>query len=104
LQLLRGKSGFSDLELEARVAVAVEQAWRFFRGGEMGLAERALGQVAEAEVFVVPPARTRARRWRKGLLMLIVVCLVATCLFSLWAKKHDEAASAKPVPVNTTLP
>lgn len=100
LQLLGRKSGFSDLEMEARVAAAVEQAWQYFRAGEVELAQRAIGQVTDAEVFVKPPTRTVATRWRKGLLALVVVCLVASCLFSLWAKKRHEAASVKPVPVN----
>jgi len=103
LQLLGRKSGFSDLEMEARVAAAVERAWRFFRGGEMGPAERALGQLTDAEVFVKPPTRTMATRWRKGLLALIVVSVAVSLLLRLWAKHHDEAL-AKPVPVNTAAP
>jgi RNA polymerase sigma-70 factor (ECF subfamily) len=44
-------------ELELTVAAAVNAAWRNFRSSDLAAAERVLGQVAENEVFVVPPSR-----------------------------------------------
>ena len=61
LNLLRRVSRQNFLgkeELEARVGTAVTLAWRQFRSGDSVAAERALGQVPDADVFVQPVRKT----------------------------------------------
>ncbi len=73
--LMRGK--LADLrELENYVAVGISHAWREFRGRKFTAAERALGELPESEVFVVPPARAKSTRWLQlylGLSMLLAI-------------------------------
>ncbi len=72
--------------MEARVALAVTLAWRNFRAGDAALAERAIGQIADAEIFLVPTARTAVNRWMLivagGLVALGLMVLGVTRLFS----------------------
>jgi RNA polymerase sigma-70 factor (ECF subfamily) len=51
------------MSLENQVTAVVAQAWRNFREGNTVLAERAIGQIPDTEIFVMPPARTAANRW-----------------------------------------
>ena len=99
--LTKLRAGATDglWEGEMQVTAAVEWAWRAFRAGEVAKAERMVGQLTEAEVFVVPPAISRATRWRKWMLVLIVVFALVSLLFSLLAKKPSPPAGGKPVPV-----
>lgn len=62
-------------ELEKQVAVAVETAWQHFRKDNFARAERVLGQVPEAEVFVKSPAQTGFARWqtRIGMVLLALI-------------------------------
>ena len=76
----------SDLiQLENQVALAVALAWQNFREKKIAAAERAIGQIPDAEIFVVPPGRTRANRWQRivagGLLTVSMILLAAGWLF-----------------------
>lgn len=51
------------MSLENQVTAVIAQAWRNFREGNTVLAERAIGQIPDTEIFVMPPARTAANRW-----------------------------------------
>ena len=88
-----------DLEdLEQQVATTVTQAWSQFRAGKTALAEQTIGQIPDAEIFVVPPGRTRASRWQKVMLGgIITVCLI---LFG-WVRFFPESLSGLK-PVNIT--
>jgi RNA polymerase sigma-70 factor, ECF subfamily len=73
------RNSVSDLaSLQNQVAMAVSQAWRNFREGEIAFAERAIGQIPDTDIFVVPPSRTGANRWTIVLLgCLSILMLIA---------------------------
>jgi RNA polymerase sigma-70 factor (ECF subfamily) len=77
LETLKNNSASNLTSLQNQVAMAVSQAWRNFREGKIAFAERAIGQIPNAEIFIVPPGRTRANRWRiawiSGILILNVI-------------------------------
>lgn len=70
-------------ELENLVAKTVSQAWQEFRAGNHESAARALGQVPESEVFVVPVGRDAATRWWRRIVVgwVIVAVLLGALLF-----------------------
>ena len=86
LEVLRNNSASDPTSLQNQVAMAVSQAWRNFREGKIAFAERAIGQIPNAEIFIVPPGRTRANRWRiawiSGILILNVI--VQAHFFLVW--------------------
>jgi len=68
----KGRGGFGSFKsnsvsdtasLQYQVALAVSQAWWNFREGKIAFAERAIGQIPDTDIFVVPPSRTGANRW-----------------------------------------
>ena len=64
-------------QLECRVSDAVVQASRDFKEGRIAAAERAVGQISESGIFLVPPARASGTRgWR----MLLGAAMLATLL------------------------
>lgn len=63
-------------EMETQVALAVEAAWKNFCHGEFGPAERGLGQLPEAELFVQPLAKTGFPKWRKRILLVLLVLIL----------------------------
>jgi len=85
LETLRSNSILDPVQLENEVALAVSQSWRNFRDGKTALAERAIGQISDAEIFVVPPGRTRANRWMRifvgGFMALASLLLAVGWLF-----------------------
>jgi RNA polymerase sigma-70 factor, ECF subfamily len=85
LAILRSNFTSDPAQFENQVALAVSQAWRNFRDGKTALAERAIGQISEAEIFVVPPGRTRANRWQRifvgGFMALASLLLAVGWLF-----------------------
>ncbi len=84
--------------LEQQVTAAVAQAWSEVRVGKTALAEQTIGQIPDAEIFVVPPGRTRANRWQKVIFGgMIAVCLL---LFG-WVRFFPESLSGLK-PVNIT--
>ena len=88
----------SDLgALEHQVATAVSEAWRNFREGKTALAEKAIGQIPDADIFVVPPTRTRANRWQHivfgGMMGVSLILLGTVWLFP------EKLSGQKPVSV-----
>ena len=83
--------------LEKQVAHVVARAWQQFRAGKVAAAERAIGQIPDAEIYVVPPNRTRAYRWQRvvtlGLLTLSLSLFAVAWLF------QEQLAGMKPVNV-----
>jgi RNA polymerase sigma-70 factor (ECF subfamily) len=71
----------SEADLAVRVMSSVGRAWRSFRIGDWAFAERVLGQVADAEVFVVPPPRSIAVRWWQWLFLGVVIVMLLQGLF-----------------------
>jgi hypothetical protein len=63
-------------DLEKQVAVAVESAWRHFRNGDSALAEIAVGQVPEADIFIVPTARSKAVRLQRGVMIFFLALML----------------------------
>ena len=76
LEVLRSQSTANLAGLENQVALAVSQAWQNFLEEKITSAERAVGQVPDSEIFVVPPSRTRANRWQR----IVFGSLIALCL------------------------
>jgi RNA polymerase sigma-70 factor (ECF subfamily) len=72
LEALRSNSVSDPASLQDQVAMAVSQAWRNFREGKIAFAGRAIGQIPDTEIFVVPPIRTRSNRWG----IIIACCLL----------------------------
>ncbi len=77
LLALEGRALPGVADLEKQVAVAVESAWRHFRNGEPALAERAVGQVPETDIFIVPPARSKAVRLQRGVMIFFLALMLA---------------------------
>jgi RNA polymerase sigma-70 factor, ECF subfamily len=85
------------LDLEQQVAASVQLAWRFFRVGDAAAAARAVGQVPDADVYIVPPPRSKAVRWQRG-----VVLVLGSLGLALWALASIHPAwmdGMKPVSV-----
>ena len=82
------------------MALAVAQAWQNFRDGKIALAERAIGQISDAEIFVVSPGRTHATRWLRiyvgGFMGMSSLLLAAGWLFS------ERLSGMKPVNLTET--
>ncbi len=76
LRTSEGRSSPGAADLEKQVAVAVESAWRHFRNGDSALAERVLGQVPEADIFIVPPARSKAVRLQRGVMIFFLALML----------------------------
>ena len=70
-----GDATVSKDELETQVAAAVAAAWQSHREANVVAAELALGQRAESEVFVTPPARGGIAkvRWLMAVLMGLIL-------------------------------
>lgn len=68
----------SKSKLEEQVAAAACAAWRNFRNGNPHLAECALGQTPEEEIFIKPPDRLAMNRWLRN---IIIGWLVLFSLF-----------------------
>ncbi|MBE0540827.1 MAG: sigma-70 family RNA polymerase sigma factor [Verrucomicrobia bacterium] len=104
-----GKTDFGDLsaltagektdprELESVVAEIVGQAWQEFRSGTPVMAERALGESPESEVFLVPPARAKATRWWRIFIGATVMLMMAGMVLQFWRPAWMEGL--KPVVV-----
>jgi hypothetical protein len=88
LVALHGRALPEASDLENQVAVAVQSAWRHFREGNSTLAERGLGQVPDAEVFIVPTARLKSTLWLRvvfgGAIGLSSVLFGVVWLFPEW--------------------
>jgi hypothetical protein len=69
LRRLQGEKLPSDIELENVVSRAIESAWGRFRTGNLAAAERAIGQVPEADVFIKPRVRTVSTRVQRGIMI-----------------------------------
>jgi len=83
--------------LEKQVVEVAAQAWQYFRAGQVAAAERAIGQIPEAEIYVVPPGRTRAFRWQRG--MFFGVVTLSLSLFAVDWLFQEQLSGMKPVSV-----
>lgn len=81
-------------ELETHVSAAVQEAWRRFRAGEFNKAEQSLGEIAEAEVFIVPPARAAATRWQRLFLCGAVVVMIVVMVMN-WQRHRLDMVSGR---------
>jgi len=86
-----------------QVAAAVEQAWRAFRAETWRRRSACWGRCRTRKCLSCHPARTGVTRWRKGMVVLIGVLMMVSCLFSLLANKHDEASPVRPAAVTAGL-
>ena len=86
LEALKSHSVSDPASLQNQVAMAVSQAWRNFREGEIAFAERTIGQIPDAEIFVVPPSRTRANRFMIIVwsCLLILMLILQAHSFTVW--------------------
>jgi hypothetical protein len=100
LRELIGPSDVSCAAAEAQVAGAVEEAWRAFRAGDAGAAERMLGQEPEAKVFVAPPAQAQAALWRYGIFAVFVVAVI----FMVAHPRPEKAVETQPLPLQHVAP
>jgi hypothetical protein len=73
LRGLQGDKLPSDVELENQVSQAIESAWDGFRSGDLAAAERAVGQVPEADFLIKPRVRTVSTRVQRG---IFIGCLL----------------------------
>jgi RNA polymerase sigma-70 factor (ECF subfamily) len=71
-------------EIETQVETAILSAWDAFRGGNIKLAERIIGDVPESEVFLAPPARARATRWQRIILGAAVGLMIVAMIALSW--------------------
>jgi len=83
LKGLLASSTQSHSELEARVAGAVENAWRCFREGNVTAAEQVLGQGTESKIFIKPTSRTWATRGWMIFTLAVATWMLAMALRSL---------------------
>lgn len=66
--------------LEQQVEVAVGQAWLAYRKRNMAVAQRLLGEVSDDQVFLVPPVRSKATRWRQAVMLATLAPLALLLL------------------------
>ena len=95
LQALAGAPAADPATLEQPVAAAVAAAWRHFRAGNIPQAERFVGQIPDAEIFVVAPDRIRAYRWQRAVFLVLL-----TVSLSLWGADwllSERLSGMKPV-------
>jgi RNA polymerase sigma-70 factor (ECF subfamily) len=76
LLVSEGRALPDAVDLEKQVAVAVESAWRHFCNGDSAMVERALGQVPETDIFIVPPARSKAVRLQRGVMIFFLALML----------------------------
>jgi len=67
LRRLQGEKLPADNELENAVSRAIESAWCKFRTGDFAAAERVIGQVPEADIFIKPRVRMVSTRVQRGM-------------------------------------
>ena len=60
--------GRTAVDLEGTVTEAVQEAWGLFQIGNVPAAERALGELPDAEIFVLPPGQAKSTRLLQWLL------------------------------------
>jgi len=86
LEALKSNSVSDTASLQYQVALAVSQAWWNFREGKIAFAERAIGQIPDTDIFVVPPSRTGANRWTIVLLggLSILMLIAQAHSFLVW--------------------
>ena len=77
-------SGAETRELGSLVEAAAGSAWREFRAGNRAMAERALGELPESEVFLVPPSRARSTHWLQFFLGGAVLLMIAGLTVPYW--------------------
>lgn len=82
LQRLQGEKFPSDIELENVVSRAVESAWGKFRAGDLAAAERAIGQVSEADVFIKPRVQMVSTQVQRGIMIGCVLFVAGTFFLS----------------------
>ncbi len=87
----------SIADLEKQVEAAMEQAWRHFRAGHPAVAQQLLGEVMEEDVFLVPPARSKANRLQKWVLGNCLIVLAGLLL--LLSLRPQWLSSYKPLRV-----
>jgi hypothetical protein len=90
-------------ELERQVAWAAAAAWRNFRAGDATGAARALGEVAEEEIFIAPPARMQVSR----IIAIAILCAISgalTAIALVRAHHHAQPLSPPPAPAATAQP
>jgi RNA polymerase sigma factor (sigma-70 family) len=71
-------------QLECLVGKVVGQGWRDYREGNIAAAEGALGQLPEAAIFVVPPARAKSMLWWRMLLGVAVLGMLFAMVLQYW--------------------
>ena len=76
LAKLREKAPLPRTEWERQVAMAVAGAWEKFEAQDFASAASAIGEVAESDVFVVPPAKGGLARARWLFAALFALCLI----------------------------
>lgn len=81
-------------QLESTVCATVQEAWQEFRAGNPERAEQLLGERPEAEVFVVPTARSAATRWLRIWLGLAVVLMLVAMSLS-WRNQRLRMVSGR---------
>lgn len=88
------------LSREQQVSQAVTHAWQAFRGANVTLAERSLGELTEEEVFMVTPAKAKSTRWMQiymgATIALMVMLLLVMILRPQWF------SNLKPVALSET--
>jgi RNA polymerase sigma-70 factor, ECF subfamily len=95
LKWLRGQGLPPDAELESQVCAAVDSAWRHFRASQTELAESAVGQTPDADVFVKPGGLTKLRL---AVEIGMVVLMAGMFIVMAWERLHPAAFSGlKPV-------
>jgi len=98
LQTMRGSPAADPAGLEKQVAGAMSAAWQYLRAGNINLAERAVGQIPDAEIFVVPTHRIRASRWLRA----VFIVIAAMCLMLLVGGWLFQERLSGMKPVNLT--
>lgn len=82
LRRLQGEQLPSDMELENVVSRAIESAWGKFRTGDLAAAERAVGQVPEADFFIKPRVRTVSARVQRGIVIGCILFVAGSFLLT----------------------
>jgi RNA polymerase sigma-70 factor, ECF subfamily len=100
LRSLQSESILDRAVLEERVTQAASRAFDAFLAGDTRLADQLLGQQADEEIFSELPERSRAARWRSGVMVGLGVLILGLGAHNFWRDKFNfptQGRSLEPV-------
>jgi RNA polymerase sigma-70 factor (ECF subfamily) len=100
LSTLNAATPVEARDLEEVVAEILSQAWLEFREGNCSMAGKMLGNLPEADIFLVPPARSTSMRWWRMFISISIALMMLVIASKWWAPAW--LSGLKPVSLSET--